>query len=108
MSEPIVRIRHLARIDLIGCYAYIGERNLDAAHRFRLAAEGTLAPLAKMPRVGLPYETANPRLTGLRCSRIKRFRNYLVFYIPFDDGIEVVRVLHAARDVQAVLSDDAE
>lgn len=26
--------------------------------------------------------------------------NYVVFYVPLSDGIEVVRVLHGARDVQ--------
>jgi plasmid stabilization system protein ParE len=31
------------------------------------------------------------------------FRNYLVFYRPIRDGIEVLTVLHGARDLHAVL-----
>jgi toxin ParE1/3/4 len=31
------------------------------------------------------------------------FRNYLVFYRPIEDGVEVLTVLHGARDLQAVL-----
>ncbi len=32
----------------------------------------------------------------------RAFRKYLVFYIPRSDGIEVVRVLHGARDLPAI------
>jgi len=28
--------------------------------------------------------------------------NYLVFYLPLDDGIEVVRVLHGSREIDAL------
>jgi toxin ParE1/3/4 len=28
--------------------------------------------------------------------------NYVIFYRPIDDGIEVVRVLHGARDIDAM------
>jgi toxin ParE1/3/4 len=31
------------------------------------------------------------------------FRNHLIFYRPIDDGIEIVRVLHGARDWQNLL-----
>jgi toxin ParE1/3/4 len=39
----------------------------------------------------------------LRVSGIEGFEKYLVFYRPVDDGIEVVRVIHAARDLGSVL-----
>jgi toxin ParE1/3/4 len=103
VNGAIVLKTPLARIDLAGCYAYIGERNLDAAHRFRNAAEATFAALALSPSIGEPYEIANPRLQGLRCFRVRRFRNYLIFYLPVDGGIHVIRVLHAARDLAGIL-----
>ena len=31
--------------------------------------------------------------------------SYLIFYRPIDDGIEVVRVLHGARDIERAVSD---
>jgi toxin ParE1/3/4 len=46
---------------------------------------------------------ANPNLQSLRQHSVRRFRNYIIFYLPTDDGIEVVRVLHGARDVQGIL-----
>lgn len=27
------------------------------------------------------------------------FGRYVIFYVPLDDGIDVVRVLHSARDI---------
>jgi toxin ParE1/3/4 len=27
------------------------------------------------------------------------FRRYVIFYLPMNDGIDVVRVLHSARDI---------
>ena len=106
MNDPLVVQRPAARVDLAVCYAYIGERNLGAAHRFRVNAETTFADLARSPGLGMLYEVKNPRLTGLRCFRVKRFKNHLVFYLPVDGGIEVVRVLHAARDLHAVFNEE--
>ena len=97
--------RPAARVDLAAHYAYIGERNLKAAHRFRLNAETTLSALARTPGMGEPYETGDARLSGLRCFRVKRFRNYLIFYLPLDKGVDVIRVLHASRDIQAALQE---
>jgi toxin ParE1/3/4 len=33
------------------------------------------------------------------------FSRYLLFYLPISDGIDVVRVLHGARDVDTVFGD---
>jgi len=30
---------------------------------------------------------------------------YVVFYQPQDDGVEVVRVLHSARDIESIAED---
>jgi toxin ParE1/3/4 len=106
MSEPIVLKRPIARIDLAVCYGYLGERNPAMAHRFRLNAEATFAALARNPGLGEPYHVSDLRLKGLRCFRIKRFRNYLVFYSPIDEGIDVIRVLHAARDIRTALKEE--
>lgn len=43
---------------------------------------------------------ARPALAlGLRSSPVG---NYVIFYRPIDDGTEVVRVLHGARDIPAI------
>jgi toxin ParE1/3/4 len=33
------------------------------------------------------------------------FRRYVIFYLPMKDGIDVVRVLHSARDVDTAFDD---
>jgi hypothetical protein len=39
-----------------------------------------------------------PSAPGLRSFP---FGRYVIFYVPLDDGIDVVRVLHAAREIDA-------
>jgi toxin ParE1/3/4 len=34
------------------------------------------------------------------------FGRYVIFYEPIKDGIDVVRVLHSARDIDAVFGED--
>ena len=106
MTEPIVLKRPIARIDLAVCYGHLGERNPATAHRFRLNAEATFSKLASNPGLGEPYRVSDRRLAGLRCSRIKRFKNHLVFYLPLENGIEVIRVLHGARNIRSALKED--
>ncbi|MBP6808916.1 MAG: type II toxin-antitoxin system RelE/ParE family toxin [Phenylobacterium sp.] len=38
--------------------------------------------------------------------RIFPFGRYPIFCLPIDDGIDVVRVLHGARDVDTVFGED--
>jgi toxin ParE1/3/4 len=58
----------------------------------------TYGDLARQPRIGAPLNLDSPELAEIRKSRIKGFDNHLVFYVPRDDGVSIVRVLHAARD----------
>jgi toxin ParE1/3/4 len=103
MSDPIVRRTLDARIDLAGCYAWIWEQSPDAAFRFRRQAEETFKALARDPGIGAPCPITNPHLAGVRCARVRRFKNHLIFYRPVAHGIEVIRVLHAARDAINIL-----
>ncbi len=36
----------------------------------------------------------------MRRWRIRGFENFSIFYFPIEDGIEVVRVLHGAREIE--------
>lgn len=47
---------------------------------------------------------ARPELaTGVRSFP---FGRYVIFYAPLDDGIDVVRVLHGARDIDGIFDGD--
>jgi toxin ParE1/3/4 len=95
-----------ARLDLVEIAASIGERNEDAAYRFLRAAGQAFITLAEFPGMGARREARNPKLLGLRSWPITGFGNYLVFYTPTRRGIRVIRVLHGARDLRAILGPD--
>jgi plasmid stabilization system protein ParE len=40
--------------------------------------------------------------TGLRRWRVRGFENFMIFYHPLSNGIEIVRVLHGARDIESL------
>jgi toxin ParE1/3/4 len=94
-----------ARRDIIEQALYIGRDDPRAAERFQDAVEEAEQMLAAMPRLGAPR--AFRRLKGVRMSRVRGFEKHLIFYRPIKDGIEVIRVLHASRDLAAVLDEDS-
>jgi toxin ParE1/3/4 len=98
--SPLVRKRPAAQRDLLEHFVALGERAGEVtALRFLQAAEDTFAELAAMPGMGRAEDFANPRLTGMRRWRVRGFDNYLIFYHPLPQGIEVVRVVYATRDL---------
>jgi toxin ParE1/3/4 len=86
--------------ELSAIWDYIAIDNLDAADRFLEAAYGTFQELARMPGMGRARAFPHARLHHLRSFRIHGFENYLIFYSPIHDGIEVFHVLHGARDLE--------
>jgi toxin ParE1/3/4 len=99
--------RPAANRDLVGIYRYYArEAGLRVADRFFAEAEATFTRLASMPGIGTRYEPDEPLYAGLRYFPVSRFRVYLVFYRPLPGGIEVLRVLHGARDIHAILAEE--
>ena len=81
-------------IDEIGYY--LGERNFSAARRFAWAVDDTIEMLCRNPNLG---ERLSVSLLGeIRYRTVINFKNYLIFYRRVDDVLEIVRVLHGARD----------
>ena len=74
--------------------------------RFLVEAEAAFERLAAMPGLGARYEPDHPVLADLRFLPISRYKSDLVFYRPLADGIEVLRVLHGARDLDRILADE--
>jgi toxin ParE1/3/4 len=95
----LVRIRQVARLDLVDRYVYLAENaGKTVAERFFVNAEKSFADLARQPMMGSPVELGYPELAGLRKWSIAGFENVLVFYRPYDGGVPIIRVLHAAQD----------
>ena len=102
-----VRIRPLADRDIDGHVAYLAQEAGDAvALRFLDAIERTFSTLAEQPALGSPRLFDEARLEGTRVLPVVEFRKVLVFYMRSGDTIEVLRVLHGARDIPPLLEDD--
>lgn len=86
---------------------YIQRESPHAAIRFLAAAEAAFQRLAAMPELGQRQEFERRELAGLRVWQVQGFENHLIFYRPVERGIEVIRVLHAARDIAAIFDDPA-
>jgi toxin ParE1/3/4 len=106
VTRRVVR-KPRARRDLLEHFVYIGENaSVEEAERFLRAADAAFEQLAKRPAMGARRDYRNPRLTGLRMWPISGFEKYLVFYRPTDRGIDVIRVLHGARDLKRLFEEE--
>lgn len=63
--------------------------------------EEMVTALAEAPMIGIARTCRNPALTGLRMLPVRGFSRHLIFYRPMPDKIEIVRVLHGARDLRS-------
>jgi toxin ParE1/3/4 len=104
VSLRIVRHRKAKR-DLLQAYVFIGEHNLDAAERLVRAVNDDLTRIADMPGIGTVRESDDPKLTGLRFLPVTGFRKYLLFYRATPTTLELLRVIHGARDIHSALSE---
>jgi toxin ParE1/3/4 len=104
MGEVIKR--PLVIRDLIELATYIASDNMDASDLFLAAAEETFKQLANLPQMGKLAQFSHPLLADVRQQAIKGFRKYLVFYRPTEKGVEILRVIHGARDIEALLEED--
>jgi toxin ParE1/3/4 len=100
MSAP--RISEQAESDLDDAWDYLAQRSEAAADRLLDSILQRSRLHAQFPLMGRPREDLAP---GLRSFVVAP---YVVFYRPFADTIEVVRVLHGARDVDSIMKEDAD
>ncbi|PWC53770.1 type II toxin-antitoxin system RelE/ParE family toxin [Azospirillum sp. TSO22-1] len=92
---PRVVFAKRAQIDLAEIADYIGKDNPRAARRLVLDLRDTCPLIAGHPAMGRNQGRLLPSL------RSHTHGSYVVFYRPINGGIEVVRVLHGARDIDA-------
>ena len=94
--------------DLDALSEYIRQRNPRAALRFLAAAEAISRQVAFMPGIGERFETDNALYQDLRWVPISGFPSHIVYYKPLADGVVIIRVIHAARDVDRIFDDGDE
>lgn len=103
MSLEILKLPQVLR-DIEENFVYIAEDDLDAGIRFLVSVEDSFERLAEFPFIGEARYFERNDLTGLRFWPVKDFENYLIFYLVKETVIEVVRLLHTARDIEDIFN----
>lgn len=95
MSEP--RLTEQAEADLDELWAYIAANNPEAADRMVDAVLESSRMHVRFPGMGQSRDELRP---GLRCFVVSP---YVVFYRTLEATIEVLRILHGARDIRSII-----
>ena len=97
MSYHIVAPK--AQADLDGIWEAVAEVDQDAADGLVDSLTARLPILARFPHLGRLRTQVAP---GIRSFS---YRRYLILYRVVDEGVQIVRVVHGRRDVEAILRD---
>ena len=97
-----MRWRRTARSDLIDTARWIARDDLDAAHRFLDAAREAADLLADLPRLGPGGRFRRRGLSRIRIWPLRGFEKILMIYSAERSGIDVLRIVHGARDLNAL------
>lgn len=84
--------------DLLEIWLGLAESNVSAAERLLDDLDAATQLLATQPLIGKSRREFGP---GIRSFPV---RDYILVYRPILDGVELVRVVHGARDLTRVLS----
>ena len=94
------RLSSQADSDLTGIADYTIETfGIEQARRYRDGLEAGLQNLADNPMLGYSADDLAPNLRRLE------HQSHVIFYIPLDDGVLIVRILHASMEASRHLGD---
>ena len=94
---PRIRKCSRAETDVLEIWCYMAQDNIDAADRVIAEFDARLKTIAQMPHSA---ESVDWIAEGVRRSTVGA---YTIYYRPIEDGIEVIRVLHGARQPEDLL-----
>lgn len=90
-------ITNSAQNDLEEIWLYVSLESETAADRIIDELIARFPKLATFPEMGKERKETAANVRSFPVGR------YVIFYRPIDNGIEVVRVLHGARDIDQLL-----
>jgi toxin ParE1/3/4 len=103
---PRFTVRPLAWREINEQLDYLEEQDgLETAERFLDLLISSFEDLSRMPRMGVLCGFREPATRRLRRWPVKGFENWLIFYQPRRDGVEIVHVMHGARDIETLLDE---
>lgn len=98
-----VQLRALADADIDAALAWYTAEAPHAAARFLQMLESTIKRIGASPNLGSALYAVELQMPGLRHRKLPKFP-YLVFYFENEAAIDIVRVLHAHRDLPSDLA----
>ncbi len=91
------RLRPQAEADIEAIALYIAEDNPSAARRWCDDIHRRCQRIGEMPGIGVARPEVRPELRSFPVG------NYLILYRQIDEGAEIVRVVHGARQWEDLL-----
>ncbi len=85
-----------AKSDLLDIWDYIADDSTTSADNFLNTIGHKIQTLARSPKMGRMREELAPNLRSFPVG------NYIIFYRPIKNGVEIARVLSGARDLNAI------
>ncbi len=83
-----------AEADLIEIWEYIAQYNEEAADKLIDTINQKAILLANSPYMGQVRSELQPSIRSFPVGK------YVLFYRPIENGIELVRIIHGARDIE--------
>ncbi len=93
----LFRISSLAQRDLEEIWLFIAQDDPDAADRFNDLLLRKFKLIAHQPKIGRVREDLGPNLRSFSAG------NYIIFYRQIKKRVEIIRILHGARDIEEIL-----
>ncbi len=88
-----------AKSDLKDIWTYIAENNPNAADKFMREFAKKFQLLADNPKIGRAHDEYILNLRSFP------YKDYVIFYFPIDNSVEIYRVLHGARDIESLFEE---
>jgi toxin ParE1/3/4 len=92
---PPLRISPRATLDLVEIWNYIADDSVENADIFVDQLNEAMQKLSRHPGMGRQREELAPRVRSFP------YQRYIIFYRADSKTLEIVRVLHGARDVES-------
>ena len=90
--------RPQAEADLIEIWIYIAQDSPTRADKLLDEIDEKSQTLAQSPLIGRARDELGHNIRSFPIG------NYVIFYQSIEDGIEIIRVLHGARDIDALFN----
>ena len=95
-----------AENDLSEIGDYFDERNDTLSHRFYGQFWKTVQTLTASPNLGERCRFRNPATKDMRVWQVDGFSNYLIFYRLNGEQLEILRILHGARNYETMFNEE--